>query len=107
MKLQRQILTLYQEYHASPPSLFRLIRRNLGRYLLMLIPAAIAILLSYSIQRPSLGAFGLGLVIGALLRDLGTFIRTIRIWPIIESVIDWDRVQALLKSEASSVVRRK
>jgi hypothetical protein len=97
MKLQQQVLELYQNYHVSPPSLVGLIGRNLGRYLLMIITAALAIILFYSVQLPNHASVLLGLLIGALLRDIAVFQRLIKTWPITESVLDWDRIDTLLE----------
>ena len=38
-----------------------------------------------------------GLLIGALLRDIAVFINYIRNWPIVESVLDWDHIDTLME----------
>ena len=97
MKLQQQVLNHYQEYHRIYPTLVQLIVRNLGRYLLIIAVAALVLVLSYALERPAVANFVLGLLIGALLRDLGTFIQFTKTWPIIDPVLDWDRIEALLE----------
>ena len=99
MKLQQQVLNLYQNYHASPPRVLHLFGSNLGRYLLTIVVFCLVIVLSYTIQRPSLAVFALGLLIGALLRDLAVFIRFTKTWPITESVLNWNRIDVLLGKE--------
>jgi hypothetical protein len=99
MKLQRQVLNLYRDYHASPPSVLTLIRRNLGRYLLVIVVFCLVIVLSSTIQRPGVAAFALGLLVGALLRDLAAFIHFTKTWKITESVLDWEKISSLLEND--------
>lgn len=99
MKLQRQILKLYLDYRASPPTVFNLFARNLWRYLLTVVLFCLLAALSYAIQLPGLATFTLGLLIGALLRDLAAFIRFTKTWPITASVLDWEKIHTLLETE--------
>jgi hypothetical protein len=41
-------------------------------------------------------------LVTALLRDLGYFIRSARVWPIIRETLDWGKVEALLAAEGAA-----
>jgi hypothetical protein len=105
MKTQQQIIRLYLEYRDSPPGLVQLVRRNLGHYLLRILIAALAIMLAYMLQRPELAFLVLGMLVGALLRDLAFFNRLARTWPTTASVLDWDRIEALLEDRPGEAHR--
>ena len=100
-KEQRRNLELYAKYRSSPPTFWELFRLNLPRYLLF---AALIVIVYLLVQ---LGApqpvvwLGAGLLLGAILRDVGTFWRFVRVWPATAAVIDWDQVEGLL-SEADA-----
>jgi cell division protein FtsW (lipid II flippase) len=100
MKLQRQVLNLYRDYHVSPPSVLTLIRKNLGRYLLVIVVFCLVVVLSFVDQRFGLAAFALGLMIGALLRDLAAFNHFTKTWKITESLLDWEKINTLLENES-------
>lgn len=98
-KTQQQVIKLYRDYRSSPPSLRTLIRRNTGYYLLRIGVAALAIMLAYRLEQPELGFLVLGLLLGAMLRDIGLFMRLTKTWPITASVLDWERIEAMLNAQ--------
>ena len=100
-KEQRQNLELYAEYHTSPPKFWQLFRLNLPRYLLSAALIAIVFFLVQFGAPQSAAWLVAGLLLGTILRDVGTFWRFVRVWPATAAVIDWDRVDALL-SEADA-----
>jgi hypothetical protein len=48
---------------------------------------------------PLWGMFMIGLVLGAVFRIIGTGRFTVMAWPLIEQVLDWDRVESLLRED--------
>lgn len=80
--------------------MFTLIRRNLGRYLLVIVVFCLVMVLSFATQRLGPAVFALGLIIGALLRDLVAFNHFTKTWKITESVLDWEKVSTLLENES-------
>jgi hypothetical protein len=99
MQRQQQIFNLYRGYRTSPPNVFNLFARNLWRYLLAIVLFCLVVILSYAARLPGLATFALGLMIGALLRDLAAFIRFTKTWPITELVLDWEKIHTLLETE--------
>jgi hypothetical protein len=59
----------------------------------------LVIVLSFVAQRFGLAAFALGLLIGALLRDLVAFNHFTKTWKITKSVLDWEKINSLLENE--------
>lgn len=43
----------------------------------------------------------IGIAIGALSRDFGRFHQTVKLWPALDEVIDWNKVDDLLNNEAN------
>jgi ABC-type long-subunit fatty acid transport system fused permease/ATPase subunit len=99
-KAQRRNLELYRQYREETPTLFNLFRGNLWRYLLMVAFAILAMLLIPSLANGAVVYGVLGLVVGAILRDVGYFRQFRQVWPATAAVLDWERVEALLAGEA-------
>ena len=99
-RLQRRVLESYQEFHGEPPTIGKLISRSLVAHIAMLmgIGALLAIALAADLKYVAAGIAGA--VIGVLSRDLCIFMRSVRIWPVLESVIDWEKVDELLDDES-------
>ncbi len=100
-KEQQQNLELYAKYRISPPTFWELFRLNLPRYVVFAALIAIVFFLVQFGAPQAVAWLGAGLLLGAILRDVGTFWRFVRVWPATAAVIDWDRVEALL-SEADA-----
>jgi hypothetical protein len=50
----------------------------------------------------ALGLLTAGFFFGTLLRDIRYLFRWKRVWPVVEDVIDWQRIDELLDSKSSS-----
>ena len=105
-KEQVQNLELYARYRTSPPTFWQLFRLNLKRYLLVAALVVILFLLAPTagVQWPA--GLAAGLLLGAILRDVATFWRFVRVWPATAAVLDWERVEALL-SDADANARQE
>lgn len=100
MNIQQDVLRLYKDYQSSPPSVRKLFGRSLWRYLLLIFVFVLGIALAVIFGLANHAFLMLGLLVGALLRDLASFIRFVRTWPVTESVLDWDRIDTLLEADA-------
>jgi hypothetical protein len=95
-RFQRKSLTWYLKYHDKPPTLGRLLLRSWWIHAIMLIVGVgIAASLFY-LGMPSIGMLGLGMMLGAVLRDIRHFRNTVMVWLVLEQVIDWGRIKQLL-----------
>ena len=95
-KEQKRNLALYASYQNTAPSFWRLLRANLWRYFLFAILVILIYLLSGPAGIESISLIAAGLFFGVLIRDIGTFLRFIRVWPATAEVIDWQRLESLL-----------
>jgi hypothetical protein len=99
-KAQRKTLEQYQTYRGIRPGVGYFIRLNLWRYLLLVGAGVVAYLLLLYLGVAG-SAYGiLGLVAGALLRDFALFRRFKESWPVVESLLDWERLNGLLEGKA-------
>ncbi len=95
-RFQRKTLTWYLKYHDKPPTLGRLVLRSWWTHAAMLaIGVGIAASLYY-LGIPSVGTLLLGMMLGAVVRDIRHFWNTVMVWPLLEQVFDWERIKQLL-----------
>lgn len=95
-KEQRQNLELYVTFRSSPPTLWLFFRLNARRYLLIAVLLVILFFLAPAAGVQWLTWLAAGMLLGAILRDAGTFWRYARVWPATAAVLDWERLEALL-----------
>jgi hypothetical protein len=50
----------------------------------------------YYLGIPSVGTLLLGMMLGAVVRDIRHFWNTVMVWPLLEQVFDWERIKQLL-----------
>jgi len=106
-KLQRRALAIYHWYHQHPPTwqvyLMAMIWRS--SYLVYLGIIGVAALLLLINRVAAIGGWSyllLGVIIGSFLRALLAYRQTIRLWPMLDSIIDWAKVDALLQPQPSA-----
>jgi hypothetical protein len=98
-KVQRQTLEQYRSYRGKRPGAVYFVRLNLWRYVLLVGVAVVGfmVLLSLGVSAPAY--LLLGLLAGALLRDYALFRRFKHSWPVVEGLLDWDRLNDLLEGK--------
>ena len=72
--------------------------KNWG-WLALVVPSGTGVFLCYSGDW-IYGFLFIGVGVGAFLRDLGRIISIARFWPVNEEVLDWPKVEQLLKENA-------
>jgi hypothetical protein len=100
-KAQERTLELYLKWRSSPPTFWFLISQNLIRYLIHLVLVIFLVLLAPLTGEPWIGWIAIGLFLGVLLRDIGLFQRSVRLWPMTSAVLDWERIDELLAESSS------
>jgi hypothetical protein len=100
-KAQRKNLELYAAYRSNTPTIWRLFRQNLVRYLVIAALIMLLNILSPSVGMESIALIFIGLFLGTLFRDVGTIWRFVRIWPATAAVLDWERLDTLLDDSNS------
>jgi hypothetical protein len=96
-RLQRRFLTIYCRFHQQGVRFGVLFSSIWKSYLVLFVYVVIALAFLFAVGLHVLGTFLIGLTTGVLLRDFGAIRMTRRIWPVLDSLIDWDRAEQLLK----------
>src|SRR4051812_5636840 len=93
--LQRRVLRLYTVWRENPPTVGSLFALNWKRHLLMaVVLTAMCGIMTY-LGNTDVSYWIVGVLVGALARDLGFFLRTVKIWPLEAALLDWRRVDEL------------
>lgn len=99
-RLQKAVLRLYWCYHTEGWRLGPYLRANALRWLLLLAIAAGAGWVAFHVA-PWVAALYAGMCLGAFLRDVGRLLQSRRLWPLVEDITDWRRVEQLIETEAA------
>lgn len=92
---QRKTLQSYQALRAHGGSIRGQLRFNRGIYLYLLIVALLLVPLGFLLGDGA-GFLAMGAILGLLMRDFRFYRRTKQVWPAVEAVLDWPRIQELL-----------
>jgi hypothetical protein len=93
--LRKKIYAAFLDYRKSPPTVFRLLRKSLRSYL-VLVPMIIGVAGLWIVLEERLAAaWALGMLSAIVLRDIGWFRRIRQAWPIEAEVLDWDKIERL------------
>jgi len=98
--LQNRNLELYAKYRNDRPCLRNLIAFNRARYYPIFVIMAIGVIF---LVLPDFHIFGIiiiSMTAGVLIRDLGFFRHTVLIWPLVQEIIDWNKVDQLINKKS-------
>jgi hypothetical protein len=99
-RIQRRNLQLYLHFRGTKMTIPRLIRYNARMYMLTILIFAIAGGFFYAVAG-GLGASFAGVALIVLfLRDIGWYRRSIAIWPLLQQILDWRKVEELVHVDA-------
>lgn len=100
---QRKYLSSWRAFHDKPPTIAELIRLNVRRFLILSICLVGPSVMAVYDRSYVVAAMGLGVFFGILLRDFGAFRTTVYLWPALNNVVDWNRLNELLDEEKPPV----
>ncbi len=98
-KLQKKTLQYFESFSTETPTVIRQMRFNWFAWLPLLIIGVLGLLLLFTPGFECAGWLWIGLVAGAVFRDIGRFRGIVRVWPVYREIIDWQRVKELLKTD--------
>lgn len=100
---QLRFLKLYCECHNTPPTFGRLLRRNIVPLVIFggIIAAGLFLALTRTDVWFGIGCFATGLGVGALARVVRQLACSLRVWPVIDEVVDWTKVDTLVGGRPS------
>lgn len=96
---KRKVLEQYRDFHREAPRMGSLWRKSLKAHLVLLALLLLVVPITWFLEIPSIGLFTVGLTAGAILRDSAWFRRSVQFWPLLDSIIDWNKVDTLLEQE--------
>jgi len=95
-KLERQVVAYFWQCRKQPPTSFSLWMRFIPAWGIMILGVTAMILAGSVVLPPQLllltALFGAGVTVGALLRDLSFCLRISKQWPVLEELLDWDKI---------------
>ncbi|WP_395748449.1 hypothetical protein [Prosthecobacter sp.] len=94
-RFQLQTLRLRMRMHQTGYSIGLFVRLMWKSWLLLIVLCGGLGVWAWPHAEAASGLFA-GMFAGAFLRDLGVYRTTRRAWPVVEHVMDWQRVQELL-----------
>jgi len=94
-RLQLRNLRVYLQYRDRPMTLLGLFRTNLRIYFYLLIFFGVAGALFYSASGWRIVSYLAVAFVTMIARDIGYFRRSARIWPMLQQVLDWKKVEEL------------
>jgi len=95
-RVQLANLRIYQLFRTESITVAGLVWANRRIYLIILSINLLTVLAISRIAGPVPGSIFGSFVMGALLRDLSFFRRTVKIWPVLKQIIDWKTVDQLI-----------
>jgi hypothetical protein len=95
-KRQRALFRFYRDYRQIPPSFLDLMPRSLKGELLLVAFFGTSAALCYLANDYPFMMLMMGMLLGALARDIGNNMRTLQIWPVFVQVLNWDRIDMML-----------
>jgi len=94
-RIERKTLQSYRGLRADKGSVTGQIRRNVYIFIYWFVLAILLVPIAYLIS-DSLGMLLLGAITASALRDIRYFMRTKQIWPMVEEIMNWPRIEELL-----------
>ncbi len=97
--LERRILVAYDEHHRRGMTVAGMYRGVGRRLVVSLVLVAVLIALAFTYSETWVATLVLGMVVGAALRDLRTVLNNFKVWPLLDRITDWARVDELLEAD--------
>lgn len=91
----------YSQWRRRPPTVAQLLLKP--PFFRMPLVGGVGVALLVALGLPiAWPMFLLGIVVGAVCRDLGYAIRAIRYWPATSQLLDWKKIEEIVVAEASA-----
>jgi hypothetical protein len=98
-KSQIQTVRYYLDHQHHPPTWYGFLRR-IGWVLLMwAFVGAVGFYVCDAIGVPMIGWLGVGMMIGATIREARRHYHTTEVWPAIVAIVDWERAKKIGSEE--------
>jgi hypothetical protein len=90
MDREQKILEFYWQHREVPPTLGTIISQFARSWLIRLITMVLAV---YFLRDAPLVFLVVGMLLGAILRDISSCRQLVRLWPLYQEIIHWKHVE--------------
>lgn len=104
-KPQAAVFEQYKQFRSMPPTYGFFVRKSLARYLVFGTAAAVSAAIGIALNFHLLTGFVVGAFYTLLVLDESNFRTFRRLWPALEAVIAWDRVDDLLERRRHRIAK--
>ncbi len=101
-KAQIKVLKFYAKYHNEPMTPVALVRAHWLAWLVLVLVVVVGASFIF-LGLPAIGWVYIGISLGAFLRDVSRIIATIRVWPMLHEVTNWERLFEIIKTSEEEV----
>ena len=102
-KFQESLLSFYQQNRDRQITIWWILSSAWKNYILLILLVTAIVAIAWYLDWLMITYLVAGLVVGALLRDIGYAQRSSKFWPVLMSIIEWRKVEELLdKDEENS-----
>lgn len=100
-KFERNTLLQYIKMREQSPTTAGIMVRSWKHYTFLVVLLASICLLAIVLEIRMIAIVATGLVAGAVLRDIGYARRLVRVWPLLEEIMDWNRIEKKMADQSS------
>jgi hypothetical protein len=100
-RLQQRNLRIYLQYRERPMTIAGLVWANRRIYILLLVLFGTVGGFFYNAFGAAIAGYVAVAFLVILVRDIGYYRRSVKIWPVIQQVLDWQKVEQLAASGES------
>ena len=102
--IQRRNVEIWLQFREKPMSIPGLVWANRRMYALLIGLFAAIGAFFYVLAGPLAACFLGVALLAVLVRDIGFYRRSAAIWPLMQTVMDWNKVEALLADDAGKAL---
>ena len=100
-RIRLDLLTALLKQSKSPPTIAHCLRKSLPVHLFLIFLYGGVATILWNAGSDEAAVFFLGLLAGCLLRDLGWFRASVKMWPTLNAVLNWSRIGELVVKSQS------
>lgn len=101
-KFQASLLSYYHQNRDRQITVWGILATAWKNYIVLMLLVFAIVVVAWYLDWLVISYLVAGLVVGALLRDIGYAHRSTKFWPVLMSIIEWRKVEELLDNEGEN-----